>query len=587
MSSSPNHDGSSAKRRKGNDGAVVGFLSSWMGYFTGRRDDSAQLMLARNEKMMERMEERMSKMEEKLESLDDHENEERHEEGEECSEELSGGGEEEEYSSEGGSDSDEESVDSNYNTDDEHERKGRSLHAYQEMVFANRNDWTYSAKDLTGGDFDINSFTEYEVLDIINLVVSIKNCTIKMRRGEYHHEGEASLHMRGDVHSDLQGVLLGPCDYDFIDDFDREPVRYISALRPHWAQFAQALDDFGLILDVMPDDAESCFQISQIQLPVTVFMMIVKSLNGKLFRHYKFRNNDFGAYGIRALIDLMDSNPELRSLTLSSDRIDDDDVVEFLRSMANHPSLTKVNIDCCFEGRSSKYCMLNGLIRVNTLAEISMRNNDLSFVACGHTQSFSDSLASNTALERLDLRGNNLNDEDAASIATALQTNSTLKYLQLEGNDFTEIGGEYFGAALRTNNTLEHLFLENGVSDATFSALFDDSSLNSAADSNHICYIDRRFYDRNEEGDPTGNRQRKIYNVLATRNKTMSNVQHFDDIEINLLPEMLAAVQHYANTPVSELQFRYLANNEVNALSIVYEFMRKWDKSLSQFHREQ
>eukprot|EP00984_Skeletonema_dohrnii_P029424 scaffold20020_cov120-Skeletonema_dohrnii-CCMP3373.AAC.6 len=68
----------------------------------------------------------------------------------------------------------------------------------------------------------------------------------------------------------------------------------------------------------------------------------------------------------------------------------------------------------------------------------------------------------------------------------------------------------------------------------------------------------------------------------------MNNVQHFDDIDINfnLLPEMLAAVQRYANTHVSELQFLYLVNNEVNALSIVYEFMRNWDKSLNQFHRE-
>eukprot|EP00984_Skeletonema_dohrnii_P029425 scaffold20020_cov120-Skeletonema_dohrnii-CCMP3373.AAC.7 len=417
MSSSPNHDGSSAKRRKGNDGAVVGFLSSWMGYFTGRRDDSAQLMLARNEQMMERMEELMKKMEEKLESLDDHENEERHKD-EEGSEELSGGNEEE-YSSEGGSDSNEESEeDGNYNSEDEHERKGRSLHAYQEMVFANRNDWTYSAEDLTAGDIDRNSFMDFEIVNILNLVRSIKTCTIKMRRGEYHHEGGVSfLYMRDDYDLDLQGVLLGPGDYDF----DEEQVSYISALRPHWEEFAQALDGFSLILDVMPDDTESCFQISQIQLPATVFMMIVKSLSGKLFNHYKFINNDIGAYGIRALIDLMDSNPELRSLTLSSNCIDDEDIADFFRAMMKHPALATVNLDCCLEGRSSKYCMLNGLIRVNTVEEISMRNNDLSFVACGHTQSLSDSLASNTVLERLDLRGNSLNDEDAASIATALK----------------------------------------------------------------------------------------------------------------------------------------------------------------------
>jgi len=57
----------------------------------------------------------------------------------------------------------------------------------------------------------------------------------------------------------------------------------------------------------------------------------------------------------------------------------------------------------------------------------------------------------------------------------------------------------------------------------------------------------------------------------------MSNVQHFDDIDINLLPEILAAVQRYASTPVSERQLLYRVNSEVSGLSIVYELMRKWD----------
>jgi hypothetical protein len=40
-------------------------------------------------------------------------------------------------------------------------------------------------------------------------------------------------------------------------------------------------------------------------------------------------------------------------------------------------------------------------------------------------------------------------------------------------------------------------------------------------------------------------------------------------------------VQRYSNAPVPEMHFLYNINREVNALSIVYELMRKWDKAFT------
>jgi hypothetical protein len=51
----------------------------------------------------------------------------------------------------------------------------------------------------------------------------------------------------------------------------------------------------------------------------------------------------------------------------------------------------------------------------------------------------------------------------------------------------------------------------------------------------------------------------------------MSNVQHFDDIDVKLLPNMLENAQKYSKTV-----FQWGKDEE--ALSIVYEVMRKWDK---------
>jgi hypothetical protein len=566
--SSPNHNSSS-----------VGFLSSWLGYFiTGRRDENSQHMFARNEQMLERMEILMNKIEEKLESLQAHANMEEKYEEEDAEEECSYEGE---YSYEGEKDNDKESMETI--SAEELEKKGRSLHAYQEMVATNRYSWKYSANDLRFGDIDPN-LMGHEADSILHLFESIKNCTIKMRRGEYHHEGGSVLAGDGDDDDlDFQGILLGPRQ-----DYDDEPTPYISGLRPHWDEFAQALNDFDLILDVMPDDTESCFRISHIELPVTVFMMIVKSLDGKPFKHYKFINNQFGTYGIRALIDLLDSNQELKSLELRNNSIDEEDENDVWTAIGRHPNLTKINIDgCCEGGRLSMLCgiiqwnKMVGIEKSNNLVDISWRNNGLNTAPVSEWQFFSKVLASNDFLERLDLSGNNLNDRDAALIATALETNSTLKLLLLGSNRFTAIGGQHFGTALRVNNTLEYLMLGDRQSDATsatFCALFDDTSLNSAADSNHICCVGCYLLGRNEPNDAEGNRQRKIYNILARRNKDMSNVQHFDEIDINLFPEILLAVQRYSNARVP-LHLFYGVNLRVNALSIVYELVRKWDKA--------
>lgn len=264
----------------------------------------------------------------------------------------------------------------------------------------------------------------------------------------------------------------------------------------------------------------------------------------------------------------MDGNQDLQSLTLSDNFIDEEDEGDFCEAIARHPELSAINLDGCCEGRVFMLCEL---VRSNLLVDISMRYNDLSFVSSEERRNFIDALLSNTSLEKLDLTENNLSDEDAADFAAALGLrNRTLKCLCLEGNHrFAFAAVATFGIALRTNKTLQQLFLPSrtayGVSNAQ--ALFDGSSLNSAADSNHTCFVKNYPNNRNEQGDPTGNRQRKIYNILARRHMDMCNVQHFDDIDINLLPEILAAVQRYAMSPDPGLY--YTENSQVNGLSII------------------
>ena len=189
----------------------------------------------------------------------------------------------------------------------------------------------------------------------------------------------------------------------------------------------------------------------------------------------------------------------------------------------------------------------------------------------GGNRFISDFLATNPALEILKLFRNRLDDGDATMIAGALKINTKLRLLDIRENSIQTQGLN----ALKV-------------------ALFDGTSLNSAADSNHTCYIER-IDDHNNSLVQTGVinfplyadeydnpdtqyaqkvcRQKKIYRLLSMRNRDCSNAHHLDEVPVEIMPEMLIAIQEYAGHCDVDV--------DVNALSIVFEIMRRWDKALS------
>ncbi|KAL7524208.1 hypothetical protein ACHAXR_000476, partial [Thalassiosira sp. AJA248-18] len=129
------------------------------------------------------------------------------------------------------------------------------------------------------------------------------------------------------------------------------------------------------------------------------------------------------------------------------------------------------------------------------------------------------------------LSTNQLDDNDAISIASALKHNTNLQHLDVGSNQITDSGWK-----------------------ALHKAEFDDKSLTSAADCNHTCFIMGHTFEIN--GDPDTNdpfhrsalRSKKIYSVLSARNKECSNVQHLEDGDtpIQFLPDILGAIQRYS-----------------------------------------
>jgi len=134
-------------------------------------------------------------------------------------------------------------------------------------------------------------------------------------------------------------------------------------------------------------------------------------------------------------------------------------------------------------------------------------------------------------------------------------------------------------------------------------AVFDKTSPNSAAVSNHTCCIDFPENDtvefdevreingidsspnhKAQDVDPIYVRQKKIYSILSLRNMFSSNVDHFDeDMPVELLPDMLHSIQRYSNyhTPVEDAPTQ--DPTDVKPISLVYEILQRWDKALAVF----
>ena len=117
------------------------------------------------------------------------------------------------------------------------------------------------------------------------------------------------------------------------------------------------------------------------------------------------------------------------------------------------------------------------------------------------------------------------------------------------------------------------------------------SSLSSAASSNHTCRINgyQALSNCDKHNGGRGqfkeNRQMKIYHVLASRNKDMTNCKDLANADIKLLPMILMSVKRYSEASAGpervqsdETKAFMQVNINVKPISIMYELLRNWDE---------
>ena len=117
------------------------------------------------------------------------------------------------------------------------------------------------------------------------------------------------------------------------------------------------------------------------------------------------------------------------------------------------------------------------------------------------------------------------------------------------------------------------------------------ASLNAAAASNHTCRIitphgpdfngSRLTNPDDQPFEKRALRAKKIYILLSQGNMISNNAQQLgDSADVELLPTILDSIQKYSTYHIGD----HAPNqhyDDVNALSLVYEFIRTWDKAVS------
>jgi hypothetical protein len=529
--SSPN-----TKKRKANDGRATvpndggggGLFSSLLSYFSGRRDATrptasstcggenlTQKMDAMMQ-MMIRMEERCCRLEAECSSL-------------------------------------KAMLDTKTNAVKEHvDCKIDSLvrhHEYNNMLVKNQS-WKYKTPVHSAEYWEDNGYDEDVAEYLADGSEPLKNSTEKLRRGEFP---DYSVGNR-------KGIDLEWGEGDPILDRAAKDI-----MHPYWVEFTMALKQFTPAFGVLPSYFESYFNLENIQLTGNVAWLLKDALMHKPFQSLKFVNKadvgDNEGMKIVDIIDIMKSNKHLRRLTIGNNRIQQDNMKNLFSALLRG-SIVELDLSNCFENGLGddmmEYLLING---GSKLQRLGLESNE---IASSSVTLLANFLATNPPLKALDLSNNDLSGDSVYLLANALRSNTSLRFLQLFGNPISNADYETFRLVLH-----------------------GDSNLNSIADSNHSCVLEGVGFSWNVDGfqkngawheaTESFNRARKIYNLLSERNKSIStsNVQHFDDIDVKLLPVILKTVQRYesaANATTSN------NNCRVKALSIVYEVMRKWDK---------
>ena len=301
--------------------------------------------------------------------------------------------------------------------------------------------------------------------------------------------------------------------------------------------------------------------ICNIELPRNVLEILRECFRARGIGHvedFHLTRNEFqGSDGIEFALEIIQSQEKLKAFSYKKNPVDDHGCQQIVDAIVNHPNISSCYLDGLCGGGTNGHDYLVQLLRKDGMTDINF--SDCGVSTNGQSALF-DLIKFHPNLDLLCLVGNNLDDDDAIHLADALRHNRTLEHLTVRGNRFTKLGDE----------TLKRV-------------VYDDSSLNALADSNHRCII-RGFRSWSGLHLNYCSRAQKIFRLLEERNKEGSNAHHMESEmggdKVKILPLALAAIQIYG-----EHKDRRMWNDDnelvmvkdASQLSITYELLKSWN----------
>ena len=451
-------------------------------------------------------------------------------------------------------------------------------------------DWKYSAPDPPsdsywieqGYDYGDEDITDEDYIENINehFFQYAKEQSEKLRYGTFGLSPE----------DDSDDLIQFGC---YNEDADEPLIRYDVALLPHWVEFCSSMKSWlssvnGTIEETFPFRVYLC----NIEMPSNVLKLLRECLEQMGLGHVEdlqlWRNDFQGSNGIDFAIEVMQSQKKMRYFSYQRNPVDNgQDCQRLVDAIVSHPSLSNCYFDGLCEGERNGHDYLVCLLSKEVLKEVSFENCG---VDTGGQSALFDIVKLHPKLDCLRLDNNKLNDKDAVHLADALRHNRILKGLWLNGNQFTKSGEEILKKVI-----------------------YDDSSLNALADSNHVCTIEGLNFTSDEgysvddqgwnkynvyrnmdivrEGDDGSKRSRahKIFHFLGRRSKgsrsSLLEIEMGEDM-LKVLPLALATVQRCGEEWSQKVDLDEDSNdivivkdkggNKSAELSVTYELLLSW-----------
>jgi len=401
------------------------------------------------------------------------------------------------------------------------------------------NEWSYTAEDIPSSYWIERGFAEEEYAErMIEFLRKMKEYTHQLRRGEPPKEIELAFTNDHMLHDDI--------------------------MLPHWKEFADALKQYQKF-DHRKDYGIQGFRIGNLQLQQEVLDMLTPALQTLDIKYLGLGGN-IGSDVLPFAEGILHHNPYIHGICWNNQIESVDDIRRLCKSIKESVSnsFTSLALINCFDGNNLQ--MMQTILDASRHLEIlGLSHNEIGTAGAPLIANF---LAANPPLEDLRLGNTDLNDDDATLLANALKNNTHLQRIYLEdNNDITLVG--------------RRVLLES---------VFDVSSLNACAASNHSCCIHGLHPDIpriNNYDQPSANRAMKVFTMLSATDEGFFNMNCLGDVSYKLIPDVLRLAQKFkGRTPeLSDMYFEQTGqtsadwsrlNEDTVPITSMFKLLRGW-----------